>query len=210
MYENKIELINSLAKNILYYFKTENNITFNNLKKYLMSNNEINIDIEDLITILESNGIIYFYNNHYNLYDKYNSVDKINEKLNEIEEIKLADLICNFNMTIKTEKITNEELNKYISNYLEFNKLIKDLYNSEIIIEKNNNIFITIDKDKEKAKLLEEKKKIESELARANKMLSNEAFVAKAPQKLIDGEKDKVVKYTELLEKVKESLAKFN
>ena len=57
---------------------------------------------------------------------------------------------------------------------------------------------------------LEEKKKIESELARANKMLANESFVAKAPQKLIDGEKEKVIKYTELLEKVEESLAKFN
>lgn len=185
MYENKIELINSLAKNILYYFKTENNITFNNLKKYLMSNNEINIDIEDLIKILESNGIIYFYNNHYNLYDKYNSVDKINEKLNEREEIKLADLICNFNMTIKTEKITNEELNKYISNYLEFNKLIKDLYNSEIIIEKNNNIFITIDKDKEKiiTKYLNQYKNINiKEIIKylsETKFTSTESFIEK-------------------------------
>ncbi len=67
-----------------------------------------------------------------------------------------------------------------------------------------------IDKEQEKSKLLEEKKKIESELARANKMLANESFVAKAPQKLIEGEKEKVIKYTELLEKVEESLAKFN
>ena len=67
-----------------------------------------------------------------------------------------------------------------------------------------------IDKKQEKAKLLEEKKKIESELARANKMLANEAFVAKAPQKLIEGEKEKVIKYTELLEKVEESLTKFS
>jgi len=66
-----------------------------------------------------------------------------------------------------------------------------------------------IDKDKEKAKLLEEKKKAENELARANKMLSNEAFVAKAPEKLIVSEKEKVVKYTEILEKIEESLAKF-
>ena len=64
-----------------------------------------------------------------------------------------------------------------------------------------------IDKDKEREKLLEEKKKAESELARANKMLSNEAFVAKAPEKLISGEKEKVKKYTEILEKIEESLA---
>ena len=64
-----------------------------------------------------------------------------------------------------------------------------------------------IDKDKEREKLLEEKKKAESELARANKMLSNESFVAKAPEKLIAGEKEKVKKYTEILEKIEESLA---
>ena len=64
-----------------------------------------------------------------------------------------------------------------------------------------------IDKDKEREKLLEEKKKAESELARANKMLANEAFVAKAPEKLIANEKEKVKKYTEILEKIEESLA---
>ena len=37
-------------------------------------------------------------------------------------------------------------------------------------------------------------------------MLANERFVEKAPDKLIEGEKEKVRKYTELIIKLKESL----
>ena len=33
-------------------------------------------------------------------------------------------------------------------------------------------------------------------------MLANEKFVSKAPEKLIEAEKEKVQKYTELLEKI--------
>ena len=59
-----------------------------------------------------------------------------------------------------------------------------------------------IDIEAEMKKLLDEKEKIEKELKRANGMLANEAFVSKAPAKLIDGEKAKVVKYQDLLSKV--------
>ena len=37
-------------------------------------------------------------------------------------------------------------------------------------------------------------------------MLANEKFVSKAPEKLIEAEKEKVKKYTEIIEKLKESL----
>lgn len=103
--------------------------------------------------------------------------------------------------------------------YMQDVKILPECDNEEVkdmtaVHTQNVDMYIdmstVIDKEQGKTKLLEEKKKIESELARANKMLSNEAFVAKAPQKLIDGEKEKVAKYTELLEKVEESLAKFN
>ncbi len=91
---------------------------------------------------------------------------------------------------------------------------IESLSNMTVVHTQNIDMYLdmtsVIDKDKEKTKLLEDKEKAEKELERANKMLSNDSFVAKAPEKLILAEKEKVKKYTEILEKIEESLAKFN
>ncbi len=64
-----------------------------------------------------------------------------------------------------------------------------------------------VDKDKELLRLNAEKKKLEGEIKRVEGKLSNEGFVAKAPQKVIDEEKEKGRKYSEMLEKVLESIA---
>jgi len=68
-----------------------------------------------------------------------------------------------------------------------------------------------IDVEKEIARLTKELETIESELARVRGKLSNEGFVAKAPEKLIASEKEKQAKYEALkveteaqLKKVKE------
>lgn len=65
-----------------------------------------------------------------------------------------------------------------------------------------------VNKDEELAKLNEELKKATAELKRAEGMLSNEKFVSKAPATLIDAEKEKVKKYTELISKINESIEK--
>ena len=57
----------------------------------------------------------------------------------------------------------------------------------------------SIDIEKEIVKLNEEKSKVISELNRANSMLANENFVSKAPEKLVNAEKEKVKKYEEML-----------
>ena len=49
----------------------------------------------------------------------------------------------------------------------------------------------------------EERKKVEFEIQRAEKMLSNPGFINKAPQAKIDEEKAKLEKYKEMLEKLK-------
>ncbi|MBQ3109699.1 MAG: valine--tRNA ligase [Clostridia bacterium] len=67
-----------------------------------------------------------------------------------------------------------------------------------------------VDTEKERERLTKEKKRLEGEIARVEKMLSNEGFVSRAPQKLIDEEKAKGVKYKEMYEAVLESLAKLN
>ena len=38
MYENKMNLINNLAKDLIYFFKSENNVTLSKLKKYFCFN----------------------------------------------------------------------------------------------------------------------------------------------------------------------------
>ncbi len=53
-------------------------------------------------------------------------------------------------------------------------------------------------KDEELARLNNELKNVEAEIARAERMLSNQGFIAKAPQKLIDEEKEKLNKYNAL------------
>ena len=65
-----------------------------------------------------------------------------------------------------------------------------------------------IDTEKERARLEKEKERLQAEIDRVEKKLSNEGFVAKAPQKLIEEEKEKGVKYREMYEKVIESLEK--
>jgi len=59
-----------------------------------------------------------------------------------------------------------------------------------------------VDKEKELERLNKEKKKLEGEVERIDKKLSNQGFVSKAPQAVIDGEKEKREKYQEMLNAV--------
>ncbi len=65
-----------------------------------------------------------------------------------------------------------------------------------------------IDMEKEKERLLKEKARLEGEVKRVESKLNNQGFVAKAPAKLIEEEKQKGIKYQEMLDKVIESLNK--
>ena len=55
-----------------------------------------------------------------------------------------------------------------------------------------------------------EKEKMISEITRVEKKLSNQGFIAKAPQNVIDEEKAKGEKYKDMLAKIEEQLAKFD
>ena len=55
-----------------------------------------------------------------------------------------------------------------------------------------------VDIEKEKARLTAEIERIEGEIQRAESKLANENFVARAPQKLVDAEKEKVAKYQDM------------
>ena len=67
-----------------------------------------------------------------------------------------------------------------------------------------------VDKEKEIERLNAEKKRLEDEIKRVESKLSNESFVAKAPQAVVDKEKEKGDMYREMLSKVLEGLEKLN
>ena len=65
-----------------------------------------------------------------------------------------------------------------------------------------------IDLEEEKARLTAEVEKLEGEVARGEKMLSNPGFMSKAPEAKVNEEKEKLAKYREMLALAKERLAK--
>ena len=65
-----------------------------------------------------------------------------------------------------------------------------------------------VDIDKEIDRLTKERDKLVKEVERVDKKLSNQGFVAKAPEKVIEEEKAKQVKYAAMLKGVEEQLAR--
>ncbi|MGO1470657.1 MAG: class I tRNA ligase family protein, partial [Tissierella sp.] len=63
-----------------------------------------------------------------------------------------------------------------------------------------------IDFEKEMERLQKEKEKLQDELKRVTSKLSNEGFISKAPEKIINGEKAKKEKYESMMEKVLERI----
>ena len=63
-----------------------------------------------------------------------------------------------------------------------------------------------VDIEEEKKRLQEEKKKLEGEVKRSQGILSNQGFLAKAPESKINEEKEKFEKYKSMLEEIDERL----
>ncbi len=59
-----------------------------------------------------------------------------------------------------------------------------------------------VDMEKEKERLFKEKERLEKEIARAKGMLGNERFLSKAPEAKVQEEKDKLLKYEQMMEQV--------
>ena len=63
-----------------------------------------------------------------------------------------------------------------------------------------------VDFSAELERLEKEKKKLEGEVARVKGKLSNEGFVSKAPERVVQEEREKQAKYEDMLAKVEERL----
>ena len=120
-------------------------------------------------------------------------IDKNNVK----EEIKLLESII-------IKLIGIEKIN-YVENIENENKYnYTNLENIDIYLDLSN----AIDKQEEISKIKNELETAKKELKRAEGMLSNDKFVSKAPEKLINLEKEKIVKYTEIITNLEERLKK--
>ena len=67
-----------------------------------------------------------------------------------------------------------------------------------------------VDIAKEKERLAKEEKRLNGEIKRCEGMLGNERFVSKAPEAKVQEEKDKLAKYQQMLEQVKEQIARIS
>ena len=161
----------------------------------------------------------YLPESNYIFSDEKQNIEKIMELIKSIRNIRTEANVAN---SKKIDIKINFENVKLLSTFNECTEFVKKLASLENIIiintieeaSKNDvaihldkiNIYLDlsscINKEEEILKLNKEKETIEKELLRAKGMLENQAFVAKAPEKLIISEKEKITKYTEMLEKV--------
>ena len=64
-----------------------------------------------------------------------------------------------------------------------------------------------VDREKELVRLNKELENAENEIARAKGKLSNEGFLSKAPQNLVENEKAKLARFTELRKQLLDRLS---
>ncbi|MGL4571446.1 MAG: valine--tRNA ligase [Clostridium sp.] len=86
--------------------------------------------------------------------------------------------------------------------------------NAVSLVVKGGELFMPlldlVDREKELERLTKEVKKLEGEIERIDKKLSNAGFVAKAPESVVLGEKEKRSKYVEMLDAVKSRIEALN
>lgn len=86
--------------------------------------------------------------------------------------------------------------------------------NAVSLVVKGGELFMPlldlVDKEKELDRLNKEVKKLEGEIERIDKKLGNQGFLAKAPESVVNAEKEKRVKYVEMLEAVKVRIEALN
>ena len=155
----------------------------------------------------------------YEFAEEEKAIDIINDMIRQIRNARANMNITGAKKTsaqIVLEKGKFEEIFKEAEKYFKKLAYIENIEYLDSIDDANTkyvalhdekiNVFLNmsdaIDLDAEIAKLEKEKQSATSELKRAQGMLKNENFVKKAPEKLIQAEKEKVEKYTDLLEKI--------
>lgn len=154
-----------------------------------------------------------------------NESQRIDEAIAAITKIRNQRSELNVKSNVKQNLIIVAKDDEIISMLNSTKSIIKQLSNSkniEIIKDEreidnaiklnfnNFNIYMLlddlIDYNKEKERIESEIKKYESEVNRSQGKLNNIGFIEKAPEKVVNEEKEKLQNYKDLLQKSKESL----
>ena len=161
----------------------------------------------------------------YDFKDEKEYIEVINEVLKQIRNTR-ANMNIQGNkkvdayILLEDEKLANifKESEKFIQklgvieniNYIISRDEVNDSYTSlhfdKLSLFLDFSSVINIEEELEK--LNKEKETATKELNRAKGMLSNETFVSKAPQSLVEKEREKITKYTEVLTKIDEQINK--
>ena len=160
-------------------------------------------------------------NEKLNFENEENIVEKLKQIIVEIRNVRAN---MNIHPSKKSELIfVTDKYAKEIQDAEEF--MLKLGFGSKITIQNNKdniaqnaisimqdgiNLYMPlndlVDMDEEKKRLQNEITKLEAEVQRCQKMLSNPGFVNKAPEAKINEEKAKLTKYEEMLKQTKEHL----
>jgi len=124
-------------------------------------------------------------------------------------ELKLLALVDNevVNNNLKViEKLSNSKNAELLANESDINEDCTILVNTYLKAFIPSSSLVDVEKEKER--LTQELKKVESEIARAVGKLNNQGFVAKAPASLVEEERAKVEKYTNIKANLETALSK--
>ena len=161
------------------------------------------------------------YKEEYNFENEENEIEMLKSIIGEVRNVRNS---MNVHPSKKAKLIfVTKKYGNLINESIAF--LQKLAYGDEIIIQEDKNNIPTnaisiiqpelelyipfedlVDLTAEKERLENEKAKLEAEVARAKKMLSNQGFVSKAPESKINEEKEKLAKYEEMLKNTEERL----
>ena len=138
-------------------------------------------------------------------------IRNVRAKMNVHPSKKSKLLIVENSMKNEIEEAKEFLLKLGFANEIVFISDEKEAPNNSISIMVNNlKVYIPfeelVDIKEEITRLEEEKKKLEAEVQRGEKMLSNQGFISKAPEKKINEEKEKLANYKAMLETVSKRL----
>lgn len=169
---------------------------------------------------IESIIISKWPNDRFNYQEDEKIIDEILDIIKQIRNLKAIENVVN-SKKIKLHMITD----KYYLQLQSLSDIIIKMVNCETLkIQKekteeskdniihSENIAVIIDlniavsKQEKLQKLKGQKEFATKELLRANKLLANKNFISKAPKDLINKEKEKVIKYEDIIKKIDESL----
>ena len=121
-------------------------------------------------------------------------------------------------MIIVTEKPENYEVGKHFINRMAYGSDVTvttaapaDLTGMVTVVTHDANVYMPlaelVDFEKELERIAKEKAKAEANLASIEKKLANEAFVSRAPEAVVNAEREKAEKAKALIAKLEESAA---